>query len=317
MAGHFFIGGMGIGSATPASGGFVTLSGDAAGPSNANVVNSLTGTGGAVTVPATTSLRFGALPATAGTIRLTNNETITSRNFDNTANVIIAQALSTGELQFGDVTVSQTYLQSSTFVSIYPGAVATTQFANDRTTSLVALEVYTPGGGTIAGSGDIRFTVGGSIRARNLADDQDITLLELTDGGDGIADSILIGSKEVNSIVPLGPILGSGTSLGSPYSCHGSVTLTVASSMAYTMSSVESRATWVILAEDGGGGGADVIFDCLHGDGATKYIMNTNSVASDIYFSSGTAASARANSVTVVRSNGTNLVRVASWSAIP
>lgn len=60
-----------------------TMNGDVTGTTAANVVASLTGSAGAVTVPSATHLAFGTTPASAGAIRLPSNSAIEARNAGN------------------------------------------------------------------------------------------------------------------------------------------------------------------------------------------------------------------------------------------
>jgi hypothetical protein len=91
------------------AGAWVTTSGDLTNTAAGAYTVVALGTSNATVNVATTALTFGAIPAAAGNIRLSNNTTIlAARNAANSADISLVNSSAANAVQFGDVTNSST-----------------------------------------------------------------------------------------------------------------------------------------------------------------------------------------------------------------
>lgn len=106
-----------------------TPGGDLTGSATSQQVQSLTGVAGAVTVPAGTHLAFGAAPAGAGPIRLSNATAIQARNAANNENIPLVGLNASDQIEFGKYNPTTNtslyfYAGSSGVLAMYAGTTA-------------------------------------------------------------------------------------------------------------------------------------------------------------------------------------------------
>lgn len=148
-----------------------------------SVDNGDTLTIGTVLVKVPAAIALGAIPATTGTLRLSNASSIVARNAGNNGDLNVISFDTSSNLIFGDVSMPRITFATGPVID-FPSAIF---LGNSSFLSLATAP---------AQSGTIRLANASSIVARNAVNNGDLTLLSIT-----ATDFLNVGDANINGVI--------------------------------------------------------------------------------------------------------------------